>query len=91
MSNPFAPLSMAPTGCIMTLATLRAASDTAWQGFLTACREHGFADEWQAYRADLVAPWPAPLTAAHDAAMRDLHAFYLARDGAQGVLGSRGL
>ena len=75
----------------MTLPELRATADATWQSFLVTCREHGFADEWQAYHAEQRAPWAPALAESHDTAMRDLHAFYLARDGAQGVLGSRGL
>lgn len=60
--------------------------------FRLACKRAGFADEWEAYRAELPgSPWPDFLDEAHREWMRLLHAFYLLRDGPRGVLGGRGL
>lgn len=74
------------------LNTLRAASETAHERFVSECRVHGFADEWAAYRAESgETPWPAPLAASHKAYIAAIHAFYEARDGKGGFLGGRGL
>ena len=73
------------------LQTLRASSETAHERFEAECRVHGYADEWEAYRAEMETPWPEPLAASHKAYVAALHAFYEARDGKGGFLGSRGL
>jgi hypothetical protein len=66
----------------LTLAQLRAAAEGAQVAFLTACRAHGFSNEWEAYRAEQRGEvWPSDLAHAHDEWMRDLHAFYLRRRG----------
>jgi len=69
---------------------MRAAADARESEFLEACRVAGFTDEWDAYRAEMRGQaWPEPLDAAHRTWMRDLHAFYLLRDGPNGFLGGR--
>ncbi len=73
-----------------TLATLLEAANAAEIGFRAACRAHGFADEWAAYRAELKGQeWPAGLVVAHAAYIAKLHAFYTLRDGPNGFLGPR--
>lgn len=71
------------------LSTLRVAADTADTRFEAACRAHGFRDRWEFYRAGDNAP--AGLLALHDEMIAALYAFYLARDGGGGFLGSRGV
>lgn len=73
------------------LAALRTASDASEVAFRKACTDAGFSDEWEAYRAEAHGPWPDALIQAHEVWMNDLHAFYLHRDGPNGVLGGRGL
>lgn len=76
----------------MTLPELRLAADDAEAAFHKACRAAGYVDHWSAYRGeDKGDTWPSELLAAHECYMARVHAFYLARDGAAGVLGSRGL
>lgn len=76
----------------MTLTELNEAANHAEAEFDTACRSAGYGDRWAAYRADMRgAVWPFALIEADKAYTQALHAFYLARDGERGVLGSRGL
>lgn len=75
-----------------TLACLKARASRAWDTFMTECKSAGFPNEWAAYRAhDAGQKWPAALESAWQASSTATHAFYAARDGAGGFLGSRGL
>lgn len=75
-----------------TLRCLKDRADAAGTAFDAACKPH-FADgRWGAYRAiecgqEIPATVDAAMTAYHDATQ----AFYRARDGEGGFLGSRGL
>lgn len=52
----------------------------------------GYADHWDAYRADQRGEaWPEALVQAHAAYIAALHAFYALRDGPRGFLGGKGL
>lgn len=74
----------------LTLGQMREIADARFRGFVAACRAEGFADEWAAYKSEEAGKaWPPILKAAHNLAMRDLHAFYGMRDGPGGVLGGR--
>lgn len=75
-----------------TLPDLKAAADMAADAFNTACRPHYADGIWGAYRAfDRGDDVPATVRSASDAYIAAAHAFYLARDGAHGFLGSRGV
>lgn len=75
-----------------TLACLKERASRAWNTFLAECERAGFPNEWSAYRAhDVGQEWPAALESAWQASSAATHAFYAARDGAGGFLGSRGL
>ena len=74
------------------LADLKAAADKAGDAFDTACRPHYADGRWGAYRAvECGQDVPPAVWGALDAYHAATHAFYLARDGAAGFLGSRGL
>lgn len=45
----------------------------------------GYDDQWDAYRDEK--NWPQKLQASHAEYIKNLHAFYMARDGSGGVLG----
>ena len=76
----------------MTLKELRERADDAETAFDVACKPHYCDGRWGAYRAiECGQPVPADVVAAMEKAHKALHAFYLARDGAGGFLGSRGL
>ena len=75
-----------------TLAALRERSDAAEKAFDDACRPHYCDGRWGAYRAiECGQDVPHVVAAALDAYHAALHAFYAARDGDKGFLGSRGL
>ena len=75
-----------------SLSLLRAKADAADTAFDDACRPHYADGRWGAYRAiECGQNVPEEVITASDAALAARHAFYLARDGAGGVLGSRGL
>lgn len=77
---------------VPTLACLRERARDAWGGFVAECERSGYPDQWAAYRAhDAGQEWPEPLESAWQASSAATHAFYSARDGAGGFLGSRGL
>lgn len=74
------------------LSALRADADAADAAFDAACRPHYCDGRWGAYRAiERGEPVPTEVTAALDAAHGARHAYYLARDGAAGFLGGRGI
>lgn len=73
-----------------TLACLRERSRDAWGAFARECVAAGYPDEWAAYHAhDAGQAWPEALETAWQASNAATHAFYAARDGAGGFLGSR--
>ena len=73
------------------LSALRAAADAASDAFDAACRPH-FVNRWDYYRAvDCGQKVPRSVHDAADAYLAATHAFYAARDGERGFLGSRGL
>lgn len=77
------------TECI---SELRNAANIAEGAFIDACQRHGFRDQWDAYKSEQKGiAWPSSLADAHSTWMHHLHAFYTARDGAGGFLGSKGL
>lgn len=74
------------------LQTLRDRMESAGAAFDTACKPHYCDGRWGAYRAwESGESVPDSVTAAFDAYHAATHAFYLARDGKRGFLGSRGL
>jgi hypothetical protein len=74
------------------LRDLKAALTAADPAFDTACRPHYADGRWGAYRAiDCGQAVPPSVLAALDAYHAATHAFYRARDGEKGFLGSRGL
>lgn len=74
-----------------TLAALKARVDAASDAFDDACRPH-FVNRWDYYRAvECGQSAPQSVHAACDAYLAATHAFYAARDGERGFLGSRGL
>lgn len=75
-----------------SLQCLKERADKAGAAFDAACRPH-FADgRWGAYRAiECGREVPRAVDDALNAYHAAVHAFYLARDGAGGFLGSRGL
>lgn len=76
----------------LQLCEAKASADRGEDRFRTVCRAHGFADEWEAYRAEMRGEtWPQALKDAHAAWMRALHGFFAMRDGPNGFLGARGL
>lgn len=75
-----------------TLASMRAEIDALDSAFEAECLKHWRNGKWGAYQAwekDL--PVPEAVATLHDAYIAALHAFYGARDGESGFLGSRGL
>lgn len=75
-----------------TLACLKERADNAGAAFDIACRPHYADGRWGAYRAfecgrDVPREVVAALDRYHDATQ----AFYAARDGSSGFLGSRGI
>lgn len=76
----------------MTLPDLRAAANAAQAAFETECARHYADGPWGFYRAlERGGDAPPETLAASDAYLAATHAFYLARDGAAGFLGGRGL
>lgn len=76
----------------MTLTSLKTAADAASLAFDAACKPHYCDGRWGAYRAiECGQSVPASVNAALDAYHDATHAFYAARDGSKGFLGSRGL
>lgn len=76
----------------VSLSTLKDRADSAGLAFDAACKPHYCDGRWGAYRAvECGQDVPATVWAALDAYHAATHAFYLARDGASGFLGSRGL
>jgi hypothetical protein len=74
-----------------TLAALKARVDAASDAFDAACRPH-YVNRWDYYLAlERGEKTPRAVDAAADAYQAATHAFYAARDGAGGFLGSRGL
>ena len=79
------------------LNALLAEADRAQAAFEDTLAPNGYADRWHFYKADdnrtgfEKTPGHDIVIAAHKAWLAKLHAFYLARDGAGGVLGGRGL
>lgn len=74
------------------LAALRVATDQAEAAFDAACRPHYVDGRWGAYRAiECDQPVPPNVLDALNAYHAATHAFYAARDGEKGFLGSRGL
>jgi hypothetical protein len=75
-----------------SLKDLRTRADELSEAFERAAVAAGYADHWSAYRADMKGePWPPALTDAHREFIDAQHAFYRARDGVGGFLGSRGV
>lgn len=73
------------------LITLKAEADRLSDAFDVACRPH-FVSRWDYYRAvECGEKCPQSVHTACDAYLTALHAYFLARDGARGFLGSRGL
>lgn len=73
-----------------TLAALKARADAASDAFDAACRPH-YVNRWDYYRAiECGEKAPQFVNAAADAYLAATHAFYAARDGESGFLGSRG-
>lgn len=74
------------------LKALRATADALDDAFDEVCDRHYDGGRWDAYRLlDAGEPVPAEVSRAMDAALAARLAFYDARDGALGFLGSRGL
>ncbi|EBU7498207.1 hypothetical protein DK058_25365, partial [Salmonella enterica subsp. enterica serovar Typhi] len=74
------------------LKRLRAVADASEAAFDAACRPHYCDGRWGAYRAiECGQVVPGPVTDAMDDYLAATHAFYAARDGDKGFLGSRGL
>ena len=73
------------------LKEARAAADRLRADFEQACKDHGFADHWDAYIDEIHTPWPTALRESHDVYIKGLHDFYELRDGPKGFLGGRGL
>jgi hypothetical protein len=74
------------------LASVRAAADKADKAFDDACRPHYVDGRWGAYRAiECNHEVPRSVIAAMNEAHSAIQAFYIARDGDRGFLGSRGL
>jgi hypothetical protein len=75
-----------------SLQCLKDRADRASAKFDEACRPHFCDGRWGAYRAiECGNPVPASVSAALDAYHAAVRAFYAARDGERGFLGSRGL
>ncbi len=73
------------------LPALKAAADAAGAAFDEACRPHYCDGRWGYYRAmECGHDVPPELHARCDEYLKATHAFYLARDGELGFLGSRG-
>lgn len=76
----------------MFLPDLRLAASAAQAAFEAECARHYVDGQWGFYRAlDRGEDAPPETLAASDAYLAATHAFYLARDGAAGFLGSKGL
>ncbi len=76
----------------MNLAELKTAADAAGVAFDAACKPHYADGRWGYYRAiECNRPVPASTEAAFNAYHAATHAFYAARDGNKGFLGSRGV
>lgn len=74
------------------LAALKAAADEAGAAFDAACKPHYCDARWGYYRAvECNQPVAPGVEAAFNAYHAATHAFYAARDGSKGFLGSRGL
>lgn len=74
-----------------TLQDLRVAADKAERDFDDACRPHYCDARWGYYRAvECGQSVPAAVEAACNEYHRAAHAYYAARDGERGFLGSRG-
>lgn len=74
------------------LAALKAAADEAGAAFDKACKSHYCDARWGYYRAvECKQPVAPSVEAAFNAYHAATHAFYAARDGSKGFLGSRGL
>lgn len=72
------------------LSALRTAADQADTAFDAVCKPHYADGRWGAYRAiECGYSVPSEVIAGLDAAHAARHAYYLARDGAGGFLGSR--
>ncbi|MCH4543143.1 hypothetical protein [Ochrobactrum sp. A-1] len=72
------------------LKTLRVIADDADAAFDAACKPHYTDGRWGAYRAiECGIDVPKSVMSALDAAHAARQAFYLARDGERGFLGSR--
>ncbi len=63
-------------------------ADKSFSAFLKCCRESGYSDQWDAYKNEK--KWPSKLVKCHADYIKDLHTYYLARDGKKGFLGGRG-
>jgi len=73
------------------LKLLRAQADATDAAFDAACAKHGMT-RWDYFRAfEAGNPIPKEIEDAWWTARQNLHAFYSARDGDKGFLGSRGL
>lgn len=76
----------------MPLPDLRIAASAAQAAFEAECARHYPDGQWGFYRAlDRGEEAPASAIAASDAYLAATHAFYRARDGERGFLGSKGL
>lgn len=74
------------------LAALKQAADDAGTAFDKACKPHYADARWGYYRAvECNQPVPAEVETAFNAYHAATHAFYAARDGSKGFLGSRGI
>jgi len=72
------------------LTEAKALADQAFEAFCAQCKASGFADQWEAYKADVAGEvWPVALNSAHRDYLTKLHAFYALRDGPHGWLGGR--
>lgn len=75
----------------MNLAELKNAADAAGVVFDAACKPHYVDGRWGYYRAvECDQPVPDSVEAAFNSYHAATHAFYAARDGSKGFLGSRG-
>lgn len=70
-----------------TLSDLKSAADRAESDFDAACRPFYCDGRWGAYRACEYGPIPRAVESAMAHYIAATHAFYLARDGANGFLG----
>lgn len=74
------------------ITELTAEADRALARARSICASHGYENEYAAYRAeDAGETLPPAVVAALDGYLSANHAFYSARDGDPGFLGSRGL